>query len=256
MQYLVELVTRIASVTMPNTAELLALGLRGQIVKMAIYLNRYCFALFVPFTIFLLIYGRALIQVWVGPEFAAQAAPLLLPLVVATSFATAGQYNSIGILYGIAKHDMYAKSLIVEAVCLLGGIAAVTPHYGITGAAWVTSVTMILNRGFFTPLLLCRRLELNVFAYMSSIYTRPLILALPSVALGIWMKSSWLPGGNWRQVIVALAVLAVQYYAVYLFAGIEMEHRRTLLEWVSRYLRVIRTASLAALRRNARVGHG
>ena len=79
LQYMVDLVTRIASVAMPNAAELFALGRRQQIAQMGIYLNRYSFAMFLPLAIFLGFFGRTLIRLWVGPEFAAEAAPSCFP---------------------------------------------------------------------------------------------------------------------------------------------------------------------------------
>ena len=46
LQYIVDVVTRIGFVTVPKTAELLARGEQPQIVKLGIYINRYCLALF------------------------------------------------------------------------------------------------------------------------------------------------------------------------------------------------------------------
>src|SRR6185312_2341839 len=94
LQYVVELVTRIGYVTMPNTAQLAAEGKKREIMLLGTYLNRYCLALFLPLAIFLAVYGRALVQTWLGPSFAEHAAPLLPVFVLSTSLAVAGQFNS------------------------------------------------------------------------------------------------------------------------------------------------------------------
>jgi O-antigen/teichoic acid export membrane protein len=240
LQYMVELVTRIASVTTPNTAELLAQGKRDRIARLGVYLNRYCFALFVPLSLFLLIYGKALIQLWVGPAFSMHAAPLLPAFVLMTSFGVAGQFNSVGILFGMAKHDTFAKAMVAEAVTTLTGMALVLPRFGILGAAWVACGVAIANRGLVTPYLLCRNLELSLPRYLRSIYLVPVLLALPSAALAYWMRNSWLPGKNWVELLTALAFLSAQYYAIFFFTGFDKEHRWMLQEWVTRRLQIRR----------------
>lgn len=233
LQYVVDPVTRIASVTMPNSAEMFALGRGKQIARLATYLNRYSFALFLPFAVFLLLYGRNLIPVWVGPAFALQAAPLLLPFILLTAFSVAGQFNSVGILFGMAKHDTYAKALIAEAVVTLIVMSLILPRYGILGAAWVACASGILNRGVFTSYLLCRNLDLHWLTFLRSIYVLPLLIGLPTVALGYLLRLYGVTGRNWIELLAVLALLSVQYYVTFLWIGVEKEHRLMIWGWVS-----------------------
>ncbi len=232
LQYVVDPVTRIAAVTMPNSAELFALGRKQQIAHLATLLNRYCFALFLPFGMFLLLYGGSLVRIWVGPVFGAKAAPLLLPFVLLTSFAVAGQFNSVSILFGMAKHDIYAKALIAEAVLNLISMAVILPRFGIFGAACVACTVGILNRCFFTSYLLCRNLDLHWLTFMRSIYLLPLLVAVPTAALGYGLRMYGVTGRNWMEILVMLGLLSLQYYITYFFIGIEKDHRLMVWGWI------------------------
>jgi O-antigen/teichoic acid export membrane protein len=239
LQYVVDPVTRVASVTMPNSAELFALGRKKQIADLATYLNRYSFALFLPFAIFLLLYGRNLILTWVGPVFGSQAAPLLLPFLLMATVSIAGQFNSVGVLFGMAKHNVYAKALIAEAALNLIGMALVLPRYGIVGAAWVACIGGILNRCLLTSYLLCLNLNLRWLTFLRSIYVIPLLIALPTAALGSAMKAYGITGRSWIELLTMLALLGLQYYITYFFVGVEKEHRVMVWGWISARIRTL-----------------
>src|SRR5437868_6534571 len=122
LQYAVEAVSRIGMVTRSSAAELEASGRRDDVLKLGIYSNRYSFTLFVPFVMVLLVYGRELIQLWVGAEFAANSAPLLPILAVSMTVALAGQYNSSSLLFGLSKHGPYGRGLLIEAAISVTGM--------------------------------------------------------------------------------------------------------------------------------------
>jgi len=226
LNYMVDVIQRIGFVTAPKTAELWAQGKREQIGRLGTRLNRYCFALFLPPSIFLFIYGGALLTKWlVKPEFVSQCAPLLPVFTVAVSFAVSAQFNSSSMLFGMAKHGPFAISVIVEALLALIGMAFVLPHYGILGGACVAASLMIVNRGFITPLIVCRALPYSYFHYMSSIYVRPLLCGLPVIALALWMKASWLPGQTVFQLVVAAALVMSSGLLLALIFCVEPEHR-------------------------------
>jgi O-antigen/teichoic acid export membrane protein len=239
LQYLVELTARIGYVTVPKTAELLAVGRIDQIVSLGIHINRYCLALFTPATVFLVVYGTPLIERWIGPTYALHSAPLLPILAIGVYLGVAGQFNSSQILFGMAKHGAYARTIVVEAICAAAGIALVLPRFGIYGAAWVVASFMVLSRGIVTPWILCKHLRFSYFRYMSGIYTRPLLSALAIGALAIWVKSSWIAGQTWTQLVVAVTVIGGAGLLLCLFTCVEAEHREVLRETLLRKLRAM-----------------
>jgi hypothetical protein len=234
LQYLVELVTRIGYVTMPNTAELAAKGLKKEIMMLGTYLNRYCLALFLPLSIFLVVYGRELIYVWTASAgFADHAGPLLPVFVLSTTLAVAGQFNSSQILYGLARHDNYSKALIAEGALALGGMIIVLPKYGIFGAACIAAGFAILNRGLVTPYLLCRVMDFSLARYLRDIYSTPLLTAIPVFIFALWIKAHFVPGRTWFQLIGSIALIAAPYYLASYFTVAERDHRTLLRGWIA-----------------------
>lgn len=233
LQYVVELVTRIGYVTMPNTAELAAQGKKPEIMLLGMNLNRYCVTLFLPLSIFLIVYGRQLIYVWVGPSFAENAAPLLPVFVIATTFAVAGQFNSSQILYGLAKHATYSKALIAEGVLALAAMAFVLPGYGILGAACVSAVFAIINRAILTPFLLCRLMDFSLARYLKEIYFTPLLVSAPVLVYAMWLKSHLVSGRNWFELIAVVALISIPYYVASYFLVVDADHRTLLHGWIA-----------------------
>ena len=231
LQYIVDMVTRIGFVTVPKTAELFARGETKQIVKLGVFINRYCLALFLPITIFLLLYSRELVRLWLGPTFAQQSGPLVPVLAAAITFAVAGQFNSSQLLFGMGKHRLYARSLVVEAMALMAGMIWVLPRHGIEGAAWVASLLLVLNRGLTTPMLVCHYLHINYFEYMASIYVRPVMTALPVALAFWWLKSSGsVIGSSWTELIAVGGGCATLFLGLCYFTCLDQEHRELFWE--------------------------
>lgn len=238
LQYIVEMVTRIGFVAMPNTADLAAQGRHQEVVSFSMYLNRYCLALFLPLCIFLLVYGREVFVVWVGPNFANQSAPLLPVFVISTAFAVAAQFNTSVVLFGLAKHQTYGKALLAEGVLVILGMIAVLPTYGILGAAWVSGVFAILDRGLFVPFLLSRILHFSLWRYLLQIY-KPLLAAIPIVPYAFWLQSNLLSGRNWIELLTSLSLIAVPFYTLCFFTAVETDHRLLLQAWLLQRFRLI-----------------
>ncbi len=238
LQYTGDAVSRVALVTTSNSSELQAKGEEEAIPRLGMYVNRYCFALFVPVGIFLLVYGAQLIRVWIrDPRYVAASAPLIPVLLIGALVALAGQTNSSAILYGIARHKNYARGLLAEGLLLAAGLYFVVPRYGILGAAWVSTLLMLLVRGVYTPWLVCAALGFSFARYMGSIYVRPLLTAAPVTAFAYWMKAAAVPGATLIEVLGAAAAIAALYYALSFVTTLERRHRATLLEMVARRLR-------------------
>lgn len=237
LTYMVEMIARIGFVTVPKTAELYALGRTDQIVKLGTYINRYSLALFMPVSVFMAVYGRELINRWLGPVFGAQSGPLLSIFAVSVALAVAGQFNSSQILFGMAKHGPYAVSIVVESLLALAGMAIVLPRYGIFGAACVAASLTVLNRGLITPWIVCRRLDYSYVRYMTGIYLRPLLSAVPVIGLALWMKSYWISGETLFELIAAAALIGLTGSLLCLFTCIDRQHRVMFRETALRKLR-------------------
>jgi O-antigen/teichoic acid export membrane protein len=230
-QYSADMVGRVGLITGSHTAELAAKEDFSSIARLGVYINRYCFMLFMPLTLGVLIYGPQLFRLWIDPRFAAMCAPILPIIALGITLGTVAQFNSSSILYGLGKHHGYAYSLMVEAALCFGGLWWAIPRYGILGAAWVTSTLLVLNRGVVLSILICRAIHFNVWSYLKGVYASPLLAAIPALLLGPSIRR-WIPGVNWPQVIGGGALLAAIYYVVAYFACLEPRHRDMPVTWI------------------------
>ena len=244
LSYSVDLVSRMAMVTGSKTAELIAHGDTGTITRMAVLVNRYCLMLFLPLALYLSIFGRQLLEVWINPSFALNSAPLLPVLGVGIVIAIAAQYNSSAILYGLAKHNALARAVLVEAILSVAGLWYVVPRYGIFAAACVVSGLMIVSRGLYVPHALSRYLGLGTGAYLWRIYSRPLAIAIPAGLLAWLLNRAWGAPATWSAVLAGGALMAILYYTAVFFFGVEPTHRTMVLEGIAAKLRPSRAREI------------
>ncbi len=234
LQYTVEFINRIGVVTNVNAAALAAREESGPLARLAEYSNRYCLSMFMPLAILLGIYGGQFFRLWIGAAGAAQAAPLLPILLIGYVLGIVAQFSSSMLLLGLGKHQRYAKGLFAEAVIVVAALWVVIPRWGILGAAWICAILMILNRGLLAPWLVSRTLSLGFPHYMATIYVRPLLAAVPAIAIEYLAHATILPGSNWLQIVAAGALPAAIYYPLAYFICVEDEHRTLLTSWLRR----------------------
>src|SRR5580658_9435831 len=84
LNYSVDMVCRVGFISGSHSAELAAKKDYEGVARMGIFINRYCFMLFAPFAMALLVYGEELLRLWIAPEFAMMSAPLLPIVAVGT----------------------------------------------------------------------------------------------------------------------------------------------------------------------------
>ncbi len=240
LQVMVEAVARVSVVSSSSAAHLSAATNLPSVAVLGVYANRYCLALFGILAVFLSIYPSEILTVYVGPAFAAHSAPLLPVLTLAFTLAIAGQFNSSAILFGLGKHRGYARTLFAEAVAVVALGVLVVPRHGIFGMALVASALMILNRACITPLFLCRSLGLPWIRYVRAIYLRPLVCALPALALALALRASILPGRSLLELLAAAALIGLVYYPFAFFVCVEPDHRKMLWSLLARRLAHLR----------------
>jgi O-antigen/teichoic acid export membrane protein len=237
LRYSVDMVCKVGLVTGSNAAEMAARKECDGVYKMGLYVNRYCYALFAPLALALSLYGTELLRVWINPEFALNGGPIVTVIAVSTTWGIAAQFNSSSILYGLGKHQRFAYSLLLEAILSSVAIYVAIPRYGIMGAAWVTAVFMVGNRGLVTSWLFARAVEHSFGAYLRGVYLRPTLAAIPTFLVGWWVKVHWLPGKKWIEVLGGMGLVAATYYLVAFFVCLEKEHRSIPWRWISERFR-------------------
>lgn len=242
LQYTVDFVGRIGLVTNSSAAELAAKRDLQPLTALAIFTNRYCLVIFMPLAILLSTHGTRFFSLWASPEVAGHSAPLLPILLAAYVIAFVGQFSSGMLLQGLGRHQNYARSLAVEGLVVFAGLWFSVPRWGILGAAWVTSVAMILNRGLFTSWLVTRVVGLRTTTYLAAIYIRPFLIAAPAWALAYVLSRTILPGTSWFQFAAAGLIIGIVYYALAFLTCFDRAHRTMLLNWLAEKWRFLSPA--------------
>jgi O-antigen/teichoic acid export membrane protein len=202
IQIAIDFVYRLGHVTNARASELVAHQRRDELIRLAVHANRFSLVLFMPFALFLCLYGDALFRV-LSPEFAEMSAPLLPVFVLGTMLADAGQFNSGTILYSLARHRVLASALAVEAVLSSALVYFYAARGDLFMAALASTVLMVANRGCLTPYLVCRHLDYPVRRYIAAIAVRPLAAGAAAGA-AMWVsRMTWLPGTTLAEIILA-----------------------------------------------------
>ncbi|MDP9169780.1 MAG: oligosaccharide flippase family protein [Acidobacteriota bacterium] len=210
LEYTTDGFGRIGMVTAPNASELMARGKSDELVNLAVYSNRYCFTLFTPLAVFLLTYGFQLYSLWIRPEFARNCA-YLLPVLLIGETVFSGQTNSVSILFGMGRHKVYSRLLLLEAGLTVGGLAIVLRPYGLYGAAWVIATLMTLNRGIGLCCLVSRVLGINPLRYATRIYAVPALMGGLAWVFMTVLRTRFLPGRTVPELLLAGTLMMLLY---------------------------------------------
>ena len=243
LDYVVEGVARIGNVSNSKSAELAALDRKGEVLALAEVTNRYSLALFLPLSIFLAVYGRALLSVWIKPEFAAQSAGVLTALLAGITLGNAAEFNTASILFGIGRQQAFSKCVALEAALAVAGLCYTLPRYGVTGGAWVVSMLMVANRAIVAPYWLTRELKASYWRFVASV-NRPLIAVIPVGAV-LFALRTVMPGRNWAQLILA-GVITMAAYLPFMFLVVRRQDRALAVDKLRSYAARMKSASLTA----------
>jgi hypothetical protein len=126
-------VNNMAAIFLPMSSHFDATREMGQLRRIFVEGNRPCGFVMFPICATLVILGRALIEVWVGPKYVSSYLILLLLLLPKTLYRAQAASNRI--LFGMARHRPLAVAVILEGVAnLILSIVLIRP-YGIVGDA-------------------------------------------------------------------------------------------------------------------------
>ncbi len=236
VNYAGDVIPRVGSVTTSKIAELDERNAKS-VKQFTEVINRYCYTLFLPLTVFFLVYGYPLLARLVAADFAARSAPVLPLIAIVVAVTTAGMFNTQATLVGQARHRIYAYGLTLEVICLVGALAWSIPRYGIVGAAWSILTVMTFSRGLVPAALFCRYNECSLAKFLWFIYAGPTFTAIPVALLAFILRGSLLPGRNWPELIAAGAVIATVFLAAAFYTCVLPEHRRHAIHLISARLR-------------------
>src|SRR6266403_308647 len=166
------------------------------------------FLLLAPMAAFLFIFGRDLLTLWVGSEYA--SAYSLLVLLTLGMGTAATQCCVQSMLFGIERHKQLIWYRLGEglSITLLG--SAVLRIAGLEGFALVIAATFLLTSLILVPRHLCRILELPLRTYLVEGCLKPCVAALPVAAAFLALRSL-LVVDTWSTLLLALLAGGLVY---------------------------------------------
>jgi O-antigen/teichoic acid export membrane protein len=209
VDYAGEVVSGLAQIFDPMSSQSVAIGDLTRLRKIVVAGNRVCALIIFPIAAALAILGKSVIEVWVGRRYVATSYPILLVLLIPSTFMLA-QAASGRALFGMAKHHTMAGVTFMEGVANVVLSIILVRRFGVLGDAVGTAVPLACTTLFFLPRHLCRVLNLRMRTYLSQAFLLPLALAMPLVAVLVLVRH-WFVAHNFFQLAIQLAVASAVY---------------------------------------------
>lgn len=168
--------------------------------------------------------GRALIRLWLGPEYAASYS-LLLILVAGYLLAWA-QFPSNQLLLAVARHRFLAVLTLVEGLANLGLSFHWAHSYGLSGVAWGTTVPLFVASVAIEPWYVLHVAGIRPGEYLRMGFARATLTALAAFALILGLAPS--PDSGWIGLLAAGLCQSILFALSTVAAGLVPSERQWL----------------------------
>ncbi|GEM_PF-29553 len=221
----------------PTFTDLVAKNDRQRMEKLFFMYSKLLALVTAPISLTLVFLGPELIRWWVGPEFEVAGQLMIyysLPLLFGVPFSVCGCINNA---YGRVKVPSLV-GLGVSTVNVLSGIfMGHLLGMGLFGFALANFISSCVYVSLFGPYYSCYLASISVRRYFMESFVRPLGLALPIMAGGIFGMKALDPDlGITPGVILVLAVLAGTVYGAAYFLILSVDEKK----YVNDFVRALR----------------
>jgi O-antigen/teichoic acid export membrane protein len=206
--YAIAPVHSMADIFLPMASHFDASRDMGRLRQVLLEGNRFCAFTMFPICVMVIVLGKELIEVWVGPKYVSSYVILLLLLVPKALYRA--QAASTRLLFGIARHRPLAIAAMMEGIAnVLLSILLIRPM-GIVGDALGTTIPLLVTSVLFLPLYLCRLLEVPLKTFLGQSYLPPLALCVPLAGTLLFLHHGF-PAHTYVQLLVQVAAGALVY---------------------------------------------
>ena len=207
---LVEGIGTMTEIINPISSQLEAHNDFGTLRKLVQLSVQSSFMILAPFVVFLLLFGKELLSLWVGPHYAS-AYPLLVLLTLGLG-TSATQCSAQSMLFGMGQHKKLVWYRLGEglSIVLIGSVCL--RIWGLVGFALVIAMTLMFTSLMLLPRHLCSILDLPFGAYVREACLKPCIVVLPTAGTLVILRSVWIVD-TWSALICIL-LLGVSTYVL------------------------------------------
>jgi O-antigen/teichoic acid export membrane protein len=172
------LVHKMAMTLTPTVSSLQSTGNLEEIRTLLIKSVRYSVYLVLPMILSLVVFGGPIMRFWMGPRYANG----LIPAIIAIGYLAAlAQAPILMILVGMNAHGRAGVANVVASLCSAGLVfLALGPlEWGLAGAAVAVTLPLTILNLTYLPVLVCRRVQLDLRLYFSSVTAGPALHVFP-----------------------------------------------------------------------------
>ena len=184
----------------------------------------------------LVLHGRSLLLLWVGPRYISSY-PILVLLEVG-SIAALAQLGSLTALLAMGRHRVFGIWTIGEGLANLALSIIWAHRYGIVGVALGTAVPLLVVKLTLQPWYVTRVLDLSLGEYFRKALARP--LAACGLFLGLCgMTIGFQANGSVRHLLVAVSWQGLGLLILAYTLGLERSDRRMLQQHFPALARIV-----------------
>lgn len=191
------------------------------------YGNKAVMCLVAPVTLVFLVWGEAVLSIWLDPERGARGYPVLRWLALAFVVQVAGRGLARPIFEGLGELTKPARITVVEGVSNLALSVVLVRVWGIEGVAFSTFLPAAVTGIFVMPWYVCRRLGTSYAGHVFNTFVRTLPPLAPAYGV-LWLAEEQGFKGNLLAMAFACLGVLVVYVAGALAVTLDGEERRTL----------------------------
>src|SRR5262249_51142478 len=155
------------------------------------------------------------------PAFADSA--VVLTVLTIPQFGSMSQYTSPLILAGMAKHRPFAYFALAEGVANLLLSVVLVQKIGLIGVGWGTVIPNLISSSIVVPLYTLRVLQLDLKEYLLKAYLRPVVSALPVLALGY--RFAMVDSASWLTFAFEAVAICALFWATSYFVCFDGQQR-------------------------------
>jgi O-antigen/teichoic acid export membrane protein len=209
VDYSQEFVSSMAQIFVPMSSQSEAKGDLNGLRRVFIAGNRACAMLILPIATILIVLGKHVIRIWVGARYIPTSYPVLVILIIPFTLMLM-QGASGRVLFGMGKHQSFAKITLMEGIANLILSISLVPAGGVLGDALGTAIPLCCTFLFFMPRHLGKQLGVPVTFFVRQAYSLPILLTLP-LAVVVWLTNQHFTPRNLFQLVMEIGAMFFIY---------------------------------------------
>jgi O-antigen/teichoic acid export membrane protein len=177
----------------------------------------------------MVVLGRELIQLWMGPGFEAAVIPLYI--LAGAGIVMVAQGPTGNILLGTGQHRMVAAASVAEILMNVGLSIALIGSRELIGVAIGTAIPYVLiNAGWLMPAA-CRVVRMSLGEFFRATVTPSLAGLVPAAVVGLALRTA-APPASITILFAEAFVIGLTYLAGFWIVGLSRPERRKYLACV------------------------